>query len=161
MFYHLDRRFDEMSLLKPTVILISEFNEVQTLKSYRHYARANFEQTTNHSNLWKFLVELNTQYELVNLNELIDDFICLEDKYFLLKNDIDVMPMYQSLRNQLEHLKQQQQQQQQEDYDGLQNIFHAALIGKYLFVRFVSDDDHRGPYSKSSAFLVKKKLISD
>lgn len=95
------------------------------MKAYRDYARSNFELTTNHSSLWEFLAKLKTQYDLVNLNELIDDFLWLDDKYFILKEHIDVMPMYESLRAQFEHPKQQLN-----GSETLRDQFHATLIGK-------------------------------
>lgn len=125
----LDRRFEEMGVLKPTAIFTSRFNEAQTLKDYKHYGRNNFERATNHSNLWKFLVALNTQNGLNNLNEFIDDFFWLESKYFALKANIDVADMYELLRAQLEHPKQQLN-----GHDGLRHIFRAALISEYMFL---------------------------
>lgn len=131
---NLDRSIDEMSELKSTAIFVSNFNEVETLKAYRHYAWKNFGKSTNQLNFYKFFVELSNQYGLANLNELIDDFYYLEDKYSDLKKHIDVMPMYQSIRDQLEHPKQQL-----EGSKSLRNIFHAALLGKTkLFTVFTT-----------------------
>lgn len=120
------------------MILSSEFNNTQSFNVYRRYARLQistlfkgFWRFSDFSidirNLWKFLGELNTEFNQFNLNELIEDFLGLEDNFFHCRNNHDFIPLYHSIRNQLEHSKRQQLA----DNDELWKNFHATLISKH------------------------------
>lgn len=141
LLFTLDPRIEEGTLLKPTVLLISNFNEVQTLKAYVQYARENIEKSSDVSLLWKFLNELSARYDLNDLNGLIDEFMSLERKYFEFKNDIDFIPLYDATRAQFKRIKKDQQQQTYvtwEKVNDLENMFHAALLSEFKLTFYFS-----------------------
>lgn len=127
IFLHLGGGVNKFSALKLTMIQSNEFDNTKSRNAYREYAKQNFEQTIRNVNLWEFLAEFNMEFNQFNLNELIEDFYGLEDRYSALKDEIDFLPLFNSLRTQLEYFEQQQRTA---DNDELWKIFHAALISK-------------------------------
>lgn len=136
-----DAKIEESTLLKPTVLFMSTFNEVETLKAYVRYARENLEKASDLQLLWKFVVELNTRYELNDLNGLIDEFMSLEKKYFELQNGMVLIPIYDAIRDQFESIKMRKEQEQQlhrtvyiqngVEVTYLESMFQAALMSKF------------------------------
>lgn len=79
---HAGRGVNKFGSLKLTMIQSSEINNTQSINAYKKYAKEDPDQTIRNANLWKYLGELNMECNQFSLNELIEDYFALEDRYF-------------------------------------------------------------------------------
>lgn len=118
--------------LKLTMAGRNGINPAHSIIAYKKYARAHLVQQKSISHLWSFILELSRNDAInsfFNINDHALEFVNLEEDYKFLKNDVDFIPLYESIQHQLENRKKPIQNVDYLDF------LYAAVISQSLAIR--------------------------